>query len=94
MHYKIISPDYYEMAQIRKRVEENATKTDNFHDLLFKAYLISEKVQGAIYNSYAPLYIWKNSEGMNQFIFTGFSDAIIHDFDWQNIHLGVPLSLP
>ncbi|MGX7150118.1 DUF4865 family protein [Enterococcus ureasiticus] len=93
MQYKIILPDNYDMSLVRKRVEENGAKTDNFQGLLFKAYLISEKVQGAISNSYSPLYIWENSEGMNQFIFAGFYDNIIHDFGWQTIQIGIPLTI-
>ncbi|WP_086314532.1 hypothetical protein A5821_002110 [Enterococcus sp. 7F3_DIV0205] len=91
MQYKITLPDDYDMALIRNRVKKNGSKTDNFHDLLFKAYLISEKVQGAISNSYAPLYVWKNADGMNQFIFEGFYDNIINDFGWQAIQIGIPL---
>lgn len=93
MQYKIILPDNYDMSLIRQRVKENGYKTDNFQSLLFKAYLISEKVQGAISNSYAPLYVWENVEGMNQFIFTGFYDAIIRDFGWQAIQIGVPFTI-
>lgn len=93
MQYKITLPDDYDMALIRKRVQENGAKTDKFKHLLFKAYLISEKVQGAVSNSYAPLYVWNNSEGMNQFVFAGFYDNIIRDFGWQAIQIGVPLTL-
>ena len=93
MQYKIILPDDYDMSLIRKRVEENGTKTDNFQGLLFKAYLISEKVQGAISNSYSPLYIWENSDGMNQFIFAGFYDNVLQDFGWQLIQIGIPLTV-
>lgn len=93
MYYKVILPDDYDMSLIRKRVKENGAKTDNFSGLLFKAYLISEKAQGAVSNSYSPLYVWKSSEGMNQFIFEGFYDSIIRDFGWQSIQIGVPLTI-
>jgi len=93
MQYKIILPDDYNMSLIRQRVEENGSKTDGFKGLLFKAYLISEKTDGAVSNSYSPLYVWKDSEGMNQFIFGGFYDAIIHDFGWQNCQIGIPLTV-
>lgn len=89
MQYKITLPNDYDMSLIRARVAANGAKTDYFNGLLFKAYLISEKIQGAISNSYAPLY----AEGMNQFIFDGFYDQIIHDFGWQTIQIGVPLTI-
>ncbi|EOL45171.1 DUF4865 family protein [Enterococcus caccae] len=93
MQYKIILPNDYDMSLIRERVEEKGTKTDNFEGLLFKAYLISVKTAGAVSNSYSPLYVWKDSKGMNQFIFGGFYDNIIRDFGWQNSKIGVPLTV-
>lgn len=78
--YKIILPDDYKLSRIRNRVKKNELKTNKFPNLLFKAYLISEKVQGAISNSYSPLYVWKNSDEINQFIFGGFYDITIRDF--------------
>ena len=96
MQYKITLPNDYDMSLIRTRVEENGTKTDNFKGLLFKAYLISENADGAISNTYSPLYVWEDSYRMSQFIFEGFYDTIIHDFGWQSIQIGIPLriSLP
>lgn len=43
MQYKISLPDNYDMNVIRQRVADNGHRTDGFQDLIFKAYLISEK---------------------------------------------------
>lgn len=43
MQYKILLPDDYDMNSIRQRVVNNGSKTDGFQDLLFKAYLITER---------------------------------------------------
>ena len=86
MQYKIELPNDFDMNNIRKRVKENVFKTDRFEDLLFKAYLISEKNK-----EYSPLYIWKNNKGMNKFIFDGFYDNILNSFGWQTINIGIPL---
>lgn len=92
MQYKVILPTDYDMGIIRKRVQDNGHKTDGFPGLHFKAYLLTEKGNnGNMYNSYAPLYIWNNSQGMNKFIFEGFYDNILDSFGWQHIHIGVPL---
>lgn len=92
MQYKILLPDDYDMKAIRRRVSDNGYKTDGFQDLLFKAYLISEKsMTGEGVNEYSPLYIWKDSGGMNKFIFEGFYDNILESFGWQKILIGVPL---
>ncbi|MED1203277.1 DUF4865 family protein [Heyndrickxia acidicola] len=94
MQYKIILPRNYDMDIIRKRVQDNGHKTDGFPGLLFKAYLITEaNKNGNAYNSYAPLYVWNDTQGMNQFIFEGFYDNILDSFGWQHIQIGIPLSI-
>lgn len=94
MQYKILLPDDYDMNSIRQRVVNNGRKTDGFQGLLFKAYLITErnKELGRA-NKYSPLYLWKDNDGMNQFIFNGFYDNILGSFGWQKINIGVPLLL-
>lgn len=90
--YKIILPGNYDMNIIRKRVEDNGYKTDGFYGLKFKLYLITEKGKNNnLYNSYSPLYLWKDSEGLNKFLFDGFYDNIISSFGWQKVNIGVPL---
>ncbi len=94
MQYKINLPRDYNMDIIRQRVRDNGHKTDGFPGLLFKAYLITEAEKNRnLYNSYAPLYIWNASEGMNRFIFEGFYDNILASFGWQQINIGVPYSI-
>lgn len=93
MQYTVTLPTDYDMQIIRKRVADNGNKTDYFSGLLFKAYFITEREQGSVSNSYAPLYIWKDSEGMNKFIFKGFYDNIIQSFGWQHIEIGVTSSV-
>ena len=91
MQYKIRLSDDFDMNIIRKRVAENGYKMDGFQDLFFKAYLISEKTDDNQHNEYAPLYLWKDSEGMNKFIFDGFYDNILNSFGWQKIDVAIPM---
>ena len=91
MQYRINLPNDYDMQIIKKRVEDNGNKTDGFLGLLFKCYLIQERNVDSFENVYAPFYIWKDSHGMNQFLFGGYYDNIIKSFGWQNINIGVPL---
>lgn len=89
MQYRIVLPADYDMEIIKKRVQDNGHKTDRFKDLLFKAYLITEKERDNYENSYCPLYVWKKTDGMTKFIFEGFFDNIIDSFGWQNIEIGI-----
>ncbi len=93
MQYKISLPSDYDMDMIKNRIKENGCKTDGFKDLLFKCYLIQERGIDDFENVYSPLYIWRESTGMNKFIFDGYFDNIIKSFGWQNINIGIPLFL-
>ena len=93
MQYKIQLPNSFDMNVIRERVRENGYKMDGFKDLIFKAYLISvENSKNDIQKEYAPLYLWKDSVGMNEFIWDGFYDNILKSFGWQIITTGIPLT--
>ena len=90
--YKIILPSDYDMDIIKDRVKNNGYKTDGFEDLKFKLYLITEKgTNKSLQNSYCPLYLWKDSNGLNKFLFNGFYDNIITSFGWQKVNVGIPL---
>lgn len=94
MQYNINLPSDYDMKIIKKRVEENGHKTDGFKDLVFKAYLLTENGKdGNIQNTYEPLYLWGNSDGMNNFIFNGYFDNILNSFGWININIGITYAI-
>jgi hypothetical protein len=92
MKYDIKLPDNYDMNIIKERVQNNGYKTDEFKDLLVKVYLISTKSYNNFTNSYSPLYLWENSEGMTEFIFNGYFDNIIASFGWHSINIGITYS--
>lgn len=90
--YKITLPSDYDMNIIKTRVKNNGYKTDGFDDLKFKLYLITEKGKNNnLQNSYCPLYLWRDSNGLNKFLFNGFYDNIIKSFGWQQVNIGIPL---
>lgn len=92
MQYKIVLPNDYDMNIIKDRVKNNGYKTNGFEDLKFKLYLITEKgINNSLQNSYCPLYTWKDSNGLNKFLFDGFYDNIITSFGWQKVNIGIPL---
>jgi hypothetical protein len=93
--YKIILPSDYDMNIISERVINNGHKTDGFDDLKFKLYLITEKgINHNLQNSYSPLYLWKNNNGLNKFLFEGYYDNILTSFGWQHVQVGIPLVDP
>ena len=93
MQYTIKLPADYDMNIIRQRVQKTGHLMDGFEDLFLKVYLISEKSEGQLFNSYCPLYIWKETNGMTKFIFDGYFDNILTSFGWQNIEIGVTTSV-
>lgn len=91
MQYKIEFPADYSMEIIRKRVRDNGYKTDGFPGLKYKFYLIQEKGVDSFEHVYAPLYLWEQEKGMNEFLFEGYYDHIIESFGWQHVNIGIPL---
>ncbi|MFS0634459.1 DUF4865 family protein [Mesobacillus foraminis] len=90
--YKIILPSDYDMNIIKERVRKNGPKTDGFPGLKFKLYLITEKgLHNNLQNSYSPLYLWKDSNGLNKFLFEGYYDNILNSIGWQQVNVGIPL---
>ncbi|MED1470621.1 DUF4865 family protein [Bacillus salipaludis] len=90
--YKITLPSDYNIKIIRDRVKNNGHKTDGFEGLKFKLYLVTEKgLNQNLQNSYCPLYLWKDSNGLNKFLFNGPYDNILNSFGWQRVNVGIPL---
>lgn len=90
--YKIALPSDYDMNIITNRIKLNGYKTGGFYGLKFKLYLITEKGKNNnLDNSYSPLYLWKDVEGLNKFLFNGFYDNILSSFGWQQVNIGIPL---
>lgn len=64
MQYRIGLPADYDMAIIRRRIAERGHLTDALPQLAFKAYLYATGRE----NLYAPLYLWRDIKGMNDFL--------------------------
>ena len=70
MQYRFVLPADYDMEIIRRRIHERGHLLDGFPCLEWKAYLWSEKDAqrpGAV-NAYAPLYLWQDNAGLNEFL--------------------------
>ena len=82
MQYTITLPADYDMSVIRERVRTRGHLLDGFPGLAFKAYLIRERgVDGSPVNAYAPFYLWRDTEGMNRFLWGGGGfGGIVADF--------------
>ena len=87
MQYHITLPSDYDMVIIRQRVGQTGHLMDSFPGLLFKAFLIGEKVQGEQHNSYCPLYVWQDDKGMTDFIFNGYFDNILRAVSYTHLTL-------
>ena len=80
MQYRIALPADYDMAIIRKRIADRGHLTDELPQLAFKAYLYADRqapYAAARENRYAPFYLWRDPQGMNDFLGgTGFAGVI------------------
>ncbi|WP_199152955.1 DUF4865 family protein [Chromobacterium sp. ASV23] len=69
MQYRIVLPTDYPMEIIERRIAERGHLTDGLSGLAFKAYLYAIKGEpGALFNAYAPFYLWRTAEGMRDFL--------------------------
>jgi hypothetical protein len=91
--YPIPLPTDYDMQIIRRRVAEKGGTFDKRPGLLFKAFLISERVRGASLNQYAPFYVWNETEALWDFVAGSGFDGIIESFGRPAILTWLPLSI-
>ncbi len=82
MQYSFALPADYDMDIVDRRIRDKGPLLDNFPDLVFKAYLTARRgdhLTGSRNNLYAPFYVWKGGEGLNDFLcgpgFAGVSEA-------------------
>lgn len=97
MQYCFTLPADYDMSIIEQRIQGNGSKLDGFPGLLLKAFLVSRRddiALNAIENRYAPLYVWKNSEAMTQFLQSPGFIRLTQDFGWPAINTWQALRIP
>ncbi|MBA8878705.1 DUF4865 family protein [Phyllobacterium myrsinacearum] len=70
MQYSFTLPADYDMAIIDRRIAEKGHLLDNYPHLQFKAYLSARRTDEtrSSDNSYAPFYLWKEVQGLNNFL--------------------------
>lgn len=71
MQYEITLPADYDMGIIRRRVEVNGHRLDDFPGLGVKAYLVRDRADGSAVNQYAPFYLWNDPQAMGRFLWGG-----------------------
>lgn len=71
-HYTHRLPAGHDMAAIRTRAQARGPVWDDAPDLYFKAFLLREAgCHGAIANSYASLYLWRDDGAFGRFLADG-----------------------
>ena len=89
MQYRFVLPADYDMTIIRQRIHDRGHLLDGFPCLDWKAYLWTEKdgQHPDAVNSYAPLYLWQDNEGINQFLSSPGFRALCADFGRPQIDI-------
>ncbi|OWW18311.1 DUF4865 family protein [Noviherbaspirillum denitrificans] len=85
MQYSLVLPADYDMAIIDRRIAERGHLTDGFPGLAFKAYLHARKPDMAGDNLYAPFYLWRTTEGMNEFLCGPGFAGLTQSFGWPSV---------
>lgn len=85
MQYSFVLPADYDISIIERRVQEKGHMLDDCPSLIFKAYLIARKddeVVQSYENLYAPFYLWRDDEGMNDFFCSSGFRNLVNSFGW------------
>jgi hypothetical protein len=89
MQYRIALPADYDMAIIRKRIADRGHLTDELPQLAFKAYLYADRqapYAAGRENRYAPFYLWRDPQGMNDFLSGEGFAGVIASFGRPIVH--------
>ncbi|MFM2485222.1 DUF4865 family protein [Celerinatantimonas yamalensis] len=93
MQYSFEFPADYDMDIIRRRISDNGHLLNGFPDLLAKLYLFARRddpeCQSAK-NIYAPFYIWRQTQGMQDFLASKGFEALCEHFGRPHVNLWLP----
>jgi hypothetical protein len=85
MQYSFALPADYDMDIIDRRVREKGKALDAHEPLIFKAYGVARRGDAgtaAHENLYAPFYLWKDTQGMNDFLCSAGFAGLVASFGW------------
>jgi hypothetical protein len=89
MQYSFTLPADYDMAIIDRRIAERGVSTDDFPKLVFKAYLSGRRGEDGAENLYAPFYLWREPEGLSNFLCGPGFEALTQSFGWPSVRTWV-----
>jgi len=88
MQYSFTLPADYDMSIIDSRIKEKGHALDNHAPLAFKAYLTARRddpITQSKENLYAPFYLWRDCEGMRDFISSAGFVGLVNSFGWPSV---------
>lgn len=92
--YTLPLPADYDMGIIRHRVATRGAPFDDFPGLLLKAFLIREKGKhGGPGNAYAPFYVWRETDGLWDFVAGPGFRGIVDDFGRPSIRYWIAMDV-
>ncbi|MBR0644681.1 DUF4865 family protein [Plastoroseomonas hellenica] len=93
MQYTLTLPADYDMGIIDRRIAEKGPLLDDFPGLAFKAYLTARRDAGALGsrdNLYAPFYVWRRADGLNDFLCGPGFAALTQSFGRPEVKTWIP----
>jgi hypothetical protein len=96
MQYSFTLPADYDMSIIERRVQEKGPAFDGLPGLEFKAFMVARKDDPACpsaENLYAPLYLWRDTRGMEEFLSSSWFRAATEAFGWPAVRTWIPAAI-
>ncbi len=88
MQYSFTLPADYDMSIVDRRIKEKGHALDNHSPLVFKAYLTARRndpITCSYENLYAPFYLWRDCEGLHDFISCAGFVGLVNSFGWPSV---------
>jgi hypothetical protein len=94
LQYDFSLPADYDMQRVRDRIAAKGSVFDGFAGLIFKAFALTDRTQGARRNLYAPFYLWADAASAATFLRGPLFAAVSDAFGTAHISCGPAWAAP
>lgn len=91
--YRHRLPADYDLDRIRSRIGARGPTWDNAPGLIFKAFTLEDRSQGARENAYSSLYLWRDAGAASDFLAGAGFAAVLDAFGRPRMDLWLPFDV-
>lgn len=92
-HYRHRLPADYDLARIRERIAARGPTWDEAPGLIFKAFTLGDRREGAATTAYSSLYLWHDAAAAADFLAGPGFESVVATFGRPRIETWLPLAV-